>query len=122
MGSVYPGLVSTNQLMESPNQDAMLNEQSQTFRPDTGGPAQIPDDGTMLNQTYDPANLSGDANTLPTTPTDEQEAATGNDGTGAFSGSPNMEPDNTNDGFGNGDTLGNNDGTEADPEETDPVI
>ena len=96
----------------------MLNEQSQTFTPDTGGPAQIPDDGAMLNQAYDPTDLSGDANRMPTTPTDEEEAATGDDGTGAVSGSPNMEPDTKN--YGNGDTLGNNDGTEDDPEETDP--
>ena len=32
--------------MENVDQDAMLNEQSQTFRPDTGGPAQeaVPED------------------------------------------------------------------------------
>ena len=112
--------------MESPNQDAMLNEQSKTFSPDTGGLMHAPDQNTMLNEEYNPTDLSaestpgestpGDANTLPTTPTDEEEAATGNDGTGAVSGSPNMEPDNTNDGYGNGDTLGNNDGTEPDPE------
>lgn len=103
--------------MENTNQDAMLNEQSQTFRPDTGGPAQIPDSSAMLNQTYDPTDLSSDANKMPTTPTDEEEDATGNDGTGAVSGRPNMEPDFHN--YGNGDTLGNNDGTEDDPEETD---
>lgn len=102
--------------MESPNQDAMLNEQGKTFTPDTGGLLQTPDQNTMLNEEYNPTDLSGDANTLPTTPTDEEEAATGNDGTGAASGSPNMEPDTTINGFGNGDTLGNNDGTEPDPE------
>lgn len=117
--------------MESPNQDAMLNEQGKTFTPDTGGLMQTPDQNTMLNEEYNPTDLSGestpgestapayrpgDAHTLPTTPTDEEEAATGHDGTGAVSGSPNMEPDTTTDGYGNGDTLGNNDGTEPDPE------
>lgn len=107
--------------MESPNQDAMLNEQGKTVTPDTGGLMQTPDQNTMLNGEYNPTDLSGestrgDAHTLPTTPTDEEEAATGNDGTGAVSGSPNMEPDTTIDGYGNGDTLGNNDGTEPDPE------
>lgn len=106
--------------MESPNQDAMLNEQSKTFSPDTSGLMHTPDQNTMLNEEYNPTDLSGDANTLPTTLTDEQEAATGTDGTGAVSGSPNMEPDTT-DGYGNGDTLGNNDGTEPDPERTDPM-
>ncbi len=95
----------------------MLNEQGQTFTPDTGGPVQAPDQSTMLNQEYDPTDLSGDAHSVPTTPTDEEEAATGNDGMGAVSGSPNMEADYSN--YGNGDTLGNNDGTEDDPEETD---
>lgn len=104
--------------MENTNQDAMLNPQSQTFRPDTGGPMQVPDDGAMLDEAYDPADLSGDVATLPTTPTDEGEAATGNDGTGAVSGRPNMEPDRTS--FGNSDALGNNTGTEDDPEEVDP--
>lgn len=108
--------------MEAPNQDAMLNEQSQTFRPDTGGTDQAPDDSIMMNEDYNPTDLSGDAHTLPTTPTDEQEAATGNDGTGAFSGSPNMERDSGHSGnYGNGDTLGNNDGTEPDPEMVDPM-
>ena len=105
--------------MENTNQDAMLNEQSQTFQPDTGGPAQVPDQAVTMNQAYDPTDLSGDANGMPMTPTDEEEASTGNDGTGAVSGSPNMEPDNTITNFGNGDTMGNNDGTEDDPEETD---
>jgi hypothetical protein len=103
--------------MENSNQDAMLNEQSQTFRPDTGGPAQIPDSSNMLNETYDPTDLSGDANKMPTTPTDEEEASSVSGSTGAVSGSPNMEPDMGN--YGNGDALGNNDGTEDDPEETD---
>lgn len=109
-----------NNRMESPNQDAMLNEQSKTFSPDTGGPMHTPDQNTMLSEEYNPTDLSGestpgDANTLPTTPTDEEEAATGNNGTGAVSGSPNMEPDTTN-GYGNADSLGNNDGTAPDPE------
>ncbi|MBD2705014.1 hypothetical protein IC229_30575 [Spirosoma sp. BT702] len=103
--------------MENVNQDAMLNEQSRTFKPDTGGPIQIPDQSEMLNQEYDPTDLSGDANTVPTTPIDEQDAQSGNSGMGAASGSPNMEPDTRN--YGNGDTLGNNDGTEPDPEMTD---
>ncbi len=71
--------------MEAPNQDAMLNPSSPNYQPDTGGPVQIPDDGRMLNQEYDPTDLSGDANTLPTTLTDEEEATTGNDGTSALS-------------------------------------
>jgi hypothetical protein len=106
--------------MESPNQDAMLNEQSKTFNPETGGLMQTPDQKDMLNEEYNPTDLSGDVNTLPTTPTDEEEAATGNDGTGAVSGSPNMEPDTTN--YGNSNTLGNNDGTEMTPEMVDPAI
>lgn len=105
--------------MENVNQDAMLNEQSQPSQPDTAGPAQVPDQAVTMNQAYNPADLSGDANGMPMTPTDEQEAATGNDGTGAASGSPNMEPDRHN--YGNGDTLGNNDGTEPDPEMGDPM-
>lgn len=108
--------------MENTNQNAMLNEQSQTYNPDTGGPMHTPDQNQMLNEEYNPTDLSGestpgDANRMPSTPTDEQEAATGNDGTGAVSGSPNMEPDRRD--YGNGDTLGNNDGTERDPEMTD---
>lgn len=47
----------------------------------------------------------------------EQEPATENDGTGAFSGSPNMEPDRGS--YGNDDSIGNNDGTEPDPAWTD---
>ncbi|WP_460949007.1 hypothetical protein [Spirosoma daeguense] len=97
--------------MENVNQDAMLNQQSQTVNPETGGPIQVPDEGEMLNQDYNPTDLSGDANTVPSTPTDEQEQQSGN--AGAFSGSPNMEPDTRD--YGNGDTLGNNDGTEPDP-------
>lgn len=100
--------------MESPDQDAMLNEQSKTFSPDTGSLMHSPDLNTMLNEEYNPTDLSGDANTLPTTPTDEEEAATGNNGTGAVSGSPNMEPDAMS--YGNNNALGNNDGTEPDPE------
>ncbi|MBC3783976.1 hypothetical protein [Spirosoma utsteinense] len=106
--------------MESPNQDAMLNEQSKTFSPDTGGVIQAPDQNTMLNEEYNPTDLSGNANTLPTTLTDEEEAAMGSDGSGMASGSPNMEPDTLN--YGNGDTLGNNDGTESDPEQVDPAF
>ena len=108
--------------MESPNQDAMLNEQSKTFTPDTGGVVQSPDQSSMLTEDYNPTDLSGDANTLPTTPTDEEEEAANriNGSTGAASGSPNMEPDADRNNFGNGDTLGNNDGTEPDPELSDP--
>ena len=105
--------------MENVNQDAMLNEQSQTYNPQTGGPMQTPDESIMMNEDYNPTDLSGDAHTMPTTPTDEQEAVTGNDGTGAVSGSPNMEPDVNN--YGNGDSLGNNDGTERSPEIADPI-
>lgn len=90
--------------MENVNQDAMLNEQSQTYRPSTGGPAQIPDDSTMLSEDYDPAELAGRVDSGP-------------DGIGVPSGSPNMEQDT--DTFGNGDSLGNNDGTEPDPAQTD---
>lgn len=103
--------------MENTNQDAMLNGQSQTYRPDTDGPMQTPDEAGMLNDDYNPTDLSGDAHSIPTTPTDEQDLATINKGTGAASGSPNMEPDVDN--YGNGDSLGNNDGTEDDPEDTD---
>jgi hypothetical protein len=108
--------------MESPNQDATRNEQSQTFTPGTGGVVQIPDQSTMLNEAYNPTDLSGDANTLPTTLTDEEEEAVNraSGSTGAASGSPNMEPDSGRGHFGNGDTLGNNDGTEPDPEMNDP--
>lgn len=97
--------------MESTNQDELLH-------PSTGGATPTPPDGVSLDESYDPTDLSGDANRMPATPTDEEEAATGNDGTGAVSGRPNMEPDTRN--YGNGDTLGNNDGTEDDPEATDP--
>lgn len=81
------------------------------------GPDQIPDIRRMTSEDYDPTNLAGDAYTLPSILTDEEEALTGDDGTGAFSGSPNMERDRGH--FGNGDTLGNNDGTEPDPERVD---
>ena len=108
--------------MESANQDTMLNEPSKTFTPDTGGVMQAPDQSTMLTGEYDPSDLSGDANTRPTTPTDEEEEAANqvNGNSGAASGSPNMEPDTDRGSFGNGDTLGNNDGTESDPELSDP--
>ncbi|RYC70137.1 MULTISPECIES: hypothetical protein [Spirosoma] len=101
--------------MENVNQDAMLNEQSKTYTPDTGGLMQTPDQSEMMNEEYNPTDLSGDAHHAPTTPTDEQDAATINDGSGMASGSPNMEPDRSSN-FGNGDTMGNNDGTEPDPE------
>lgn len=97
--------------MENMNQDSTIGST-------TGGTAQTPDDSIMINQDYNPADLAGDVNYPPTTPTDEEEAME-NDGTGAASGSPNMEVDKSN--YGNGDTLGNNDGTETDPELTDPV-
>ncbi|GAB3727329.1 hypothetical protein [Spirosoma lituiforme] len=97
--------------MENMNQDSTIGST-------TGGTAQTPDDSIMINQDYNPADLAGDVNNPPTTPTDEEEAME-NDGTGAASGSPNMEVDKSN--YGNGDTLGNNDGTETDPELTDPV-
>jgi len=98
--------------MENTNQDSTIGST-------TGGTAQTPDDSILINQDYNPTDLAGDVNSPPTTPTDEEEAATGNDGTGAASGSPNMEVDRSN--YGNGDTLGNNDGTEPDPEMTDPT-
>lgn len=97
--------------MENMNQDSTIGST-------TGGTAQTPDDSILINQDYNPADLAGDVNHPPTTPTDEEEAME-NDGTGAASGSPNMEVDKSN--YGNGDTLGNNDGTETDPELTDPV-
>ena len=105
--------------MENVNQDAMLNQPSQTIGTGSEGTDQTPDDSILINEDYNPADLAGDVNAPPTTPTDEQEAATGNDGTGAVSGSPNMEADRSN--YGNGDSLGNNDGTETDPEQTDPI-
>lgn len=92
--------------MENVNQDAMLNKQAQTFQPDTDGPAQTPDESIMINEDYNPTDLAGDVDSGP-------------DHTGIASGSPSMEPDQTH--YGNGDTLGNNDGTETDPETTDPV-
>ena len=90
--------------MENVNQDAMLNNQSQTFKPDTGGPAQTPDESIMINEDYNPVDLVGDVDSGP-------------DGTGKPSGSPNMELDT--DSYGNDDSLGNNDGTEPDPAMTD---
>jgi hypothetical protein len=105
--------------MESPNQDAMLNQTTPTYRPDTGGTAQTPDESIMINEDYNPTDLSGDAHTMPTTPTDEAEKRANSDGTGAVSDSPNMQPDTDN--YGNGDALGNNDGTEPDPELSDNV-
>ncbi|MBD2753709.1 hypothetical protein [Spirosoma validum] len=90
--------------MENVNQDAMLNERSQTFRPDTDGPAQTPDESIMINEDYNPTDLAGDVDSGP-------------DGIGNPSGSAAMEPNLTD--YGNGDTLGNNDGTEPDPELSD---
>ncbi len=100
--------------MENVNQDALLNE-----HPNKSGTDQTPDDSILQNEDYNPTDLAGDVNTAPATPTDEREAATNNHGSGAASGSPNMEPDLTN--YGNVDALGNNDGTESDPELTDPI-
>ena len=92
--------------MENVNQDAMLNERGQTFRPDTGGTDQTPDDSVMLNEDYNPTDLAGDVDSGP-------------DGTGVASGSAAMEPDTDN--YSNSDSLGNNDGTEPDPDMVDPM-
>ena len=91
--------------MENVNQDAMLHSQPESFSPDTGGPMQIPDQATMLND---------DASDDPTGSLGITETAS----TGAPSGSPAMEPDN-NSGGGTGEAIGNNDGTETSPETTD---
>ncbi len=91
--------------MENVNQDAMLHSQPQAFSTDTGGPLQIPDETTMLND---------DANGDPTGTLDVPETAN----LGAPSGSPNMEPDNDL-GGGTGEAIGNNDGTETSPEAPD---
>lgn len=98
----------------------MLNEQSQTYSPSTGGPMQTTDQTEMPGDDYNPTDLSGDAYKMPTTPTDEDDAANEAKGSGAASGSPNMEPDVNN--YGNGESLGNNDGTEPDPEMADPML
>lgn len=90
--------------MENVNQDAMLNKRSQAFTPETEGPAQTPDESIMLNEDYNPTDLAGNVDSGP-------------DGTGNVSDSPTMTPDRTN--YGNGDALGNNDGTEPDPELSD---
>ncbi|WP_080055973.1 hypothetical protein [Spirosoma aerolatum] len=92
--------------MENVNQDAMLKKQSQTFSPETEGPAQTPDESIMLNEDYNPTDLIGKVDSGP-------------DGKGKPSGSPNMEVDE--DSFGNDDSLGNNDGTEPDPSLTDEL-
>ncbi len=92
--------------MENVNQDAMLNERSKAFTPETEGPAQTPDESIMLNEDYNPTDLAGAVDSGP-------------DGTGLASGSPAMEPDLTN--YGNGDALGNNDGTEPNPEMSDQL-
>jgi len=105
--------------METMNQDAMLNERSQTYNSETDGQIQTTDQTEMPGQDHNPIDLAGDANTLPTTPANEDDAANDINGTGAASGSPNMEPDVNN--YGNGDSLGNNDGTEPSPEMTDPM-
>ena len=102
--------------MENTNQDAMLHQSSPTYRPETGGPDQIPDERQMLSQDYEPTDLSGDAHSMPSTPTDEDEQKVVPN-SGAASGSPNMEPDLMT--YGNGDALGNNDGTEDDPAESE---
>lgn len=72
----------------------MLNNQSQLHQPDTGGPMQIPNQGDMMNEEYNPADLVGDVNAPASTPID------------------NTAP-------GDDISLGNNDGTEPDPEATD---
>ncbi len=105
--------------MENTNQDAMLNERSQGYSPD-GGPMQTTDQSEMPGNDYNPTDLSGDTYKMPTTPTDEDDAASENRGSGTASGSPNMEPDVNN--YGNGDSLGNNDGTEPNPEMADPLL
>lgn len=96
----------------------MLKGPFPTLRPETDGLMQTPDQNQMLNEEYAPTDLSGDAQTMPTTSTDEQDADTRHQGSGAASGSPNMEPDTGN--YGNHDSLGNNDGTETSPETVDP--
>ncbi len=106
--------------MENTNQDAMLNEQSQTGNSATGGPMQTTDQTEMHGDDYNPTDLSGDAYKMPTTPADENDAVNDTKDSGAASGSPNMEPDINN--YGNGESLGNNDGTEPDPEMTDPML
>lgn len=90
--------------MENVNQDAMLNKSPQPARPDTGDTAQVPDDSVMLSEDYNPTDLAGEVDSGP-------------DGVGIASGSPTMEQDTDN--YGNGDSLGNNDGTETDPTLTD---
>ena len=67
----------------------MLNERSQTYRPETGGPAQTPDESVMMDEDYNPTDLAGDVDSGP-------------DGIGVASGSPNMELDTEH--LGNGDT------------------
>lgn len=88
----------------------MLNGQKQTDDPETGG--------TL--QTTDQTKLPGNTSALPPTAIDEDDAASETNGTGAASGSPNMEPDVNN--YGNGDSLGNNDGTEPSPEMNDTLL
>ena len=90
--------------MENVNQDAMLNKRPQPAQPNTGETAQVPDDSVMLNEDYNPTDLAGNVDSGP-------------DGVGLASGSPAMEQDTDN--YGNGDSLGNNDGTEPDPALTD---
>ncbi|WP_020603604.1 hypothetical protein [Spirosoma spitsbergense] len=90
--------------MENVNQDAMLNKRPQPAQPNTGETAQVPDDSVMLNEDYNPTDLAGEVDSGP-------------DGVGVASGSPTMQQDTNN--YGNGDSLGNNDGTEPDPTLTD---
>lgn len=91
--------------MENTNQDAMMHSQPESFAADTGGPMQIPDETSMLDD---------DANGDPTGTLDIPETTN----TGAPSGSPNMEPD-ADSTSGTGEAIGNNDGTETSPEATD---
>ena len=82
----------------------MLNKRPQPAHPNSGETAQVPDDSVMLNEDYNPTDLAGEVDSGP-------------DGVGVASGSPTMEQDTDN--YGNGDSLGNNDGTEPDPAMTD---
>jgi hypothetical protein len=94
-----------NTHMENVNQDAMLNKRPQPTQP--GDTAQVPDDSVMLNEDYNPTDLAGGVDSGP-------------DGVGVASGSSTMEQDTDN--YGNGESLGNNDGTEPDPTLTDTVL
>jgi len=85
--------------------------------PATGGTLQITNQTQLPDNEYNPTD---DASALPPTATDKNDAASENNATGAASGSPNMEPDVNN--YGNGDSLGNNDGTEPSPEMNDSLL